>query len=78
MTERRPDHRIRSFVGMSGPELLAACRNDHTAWAEAFCQVAERLGYSKMERGWVETWFANAMMTAVDIERANAPPAGEE
>ena len=73
MTQRIADHRIRNFAGMSGPELLAACRDDHTAWAEAFCQTAERLGYSRMDRGWVETWFANAMMTALDIERGGGP-----
>lgn len=66
-------HRGTNFLGMDGPTLLAACRDDHTAWAEAFCQVAVHRGYSDMDRGWVELWFANAMMTTLDIERGARP-----
>jgi hypothetical protein len=34
---------------------------DAAVWASEFNSVAQRLGYSPMDEGWLIGWFANAM-----------------
>jgi|Laugrespbdmm15sd_2_1035082.scaffolds.fasta_scaffold16843_6 hypothetical protein len=42
-------------------ELDLNATTDAAVWASEFNSVAQRLGYSPMDEGWLIGWFANAM-----------------
>lgn len=44
---------------MSETELLET--TDARVWADEFNKIAVKLGYPKMNDGWLIGWFANAM-----------------
>lgn len=48
-------------------------------WAQEFQRIALTLGYSKMDEGWLITWFANAIMRGYDehLHRSTLPRAAE-
>lgn len=46
---------------------------DGARWAAEFNKVAVRLGYSKMDEGWLIGWFANAIEAG-----RNAPESRDE
>ena len=47
---------------------------DAAVWAIEFNSVAQRLGYSPMDEGWLIGWFANAMFAKeMAIRRAQKP-----
>ena len=56
---------------MTGPELLAACRDDARKWADAFCEIISdgRAIDEEMMIG----WFANAIEHSYDIRTGNGP-----
>ena len=48
---------------------------DARDWAEAFCKIADGLGYrdpegKPIDEGWMIGWFANALMRGYDQGRA--------
>lgn len=49
------------YTALGGPALLQALGDDAQKWAEAFHQMAIKLGYSDMDKGWLIGWFANAI-----------------
>lgn len=51
------------FYGMSERELLEHCGDKAERWAEAFCQIKERQGWSAadIDKGLMLCWFANAI-----------------
>jgi hypothetical protein len=52
-------------------ELDLHATTDAAIWASEFSQVAQRLGYSPMDEGWLIGWFANAMLAKeMEIRRA--------
>lgn len=55
------------YAEMSGPELLAACRDDATKWAAAFCEIISD-GLA-IDEGLMIGWFANAIETSYDVRR---------
>lgn len=54
----------------TGPQLLQRLGADAALWAEEFNKTAVNLGYSKMDEGWLTTWFSNAMMAMYDANRS--------
>lgn len=42
-------------------ELDLHATTDAAVWASEFNKVAQQLGYSPMDEGWLIGWFANAM-----------------
>lgn len=61
------------YTKMSGPELLAALRDDGQKWAVAFNQCAVKCGYSEMDVDWLTTWFANAIEHSTDVRTGSGP-----
>jgi hypothetical protein len=55
------------YASMDGPALHEACGDNAANWAAAFNQHAIKLGYSKMDEGWLVGWFANAIERAHDV-----------
>lgn len=47
---------------------------DARDWAEAFVKTAMTLGYSAMDEGWLQSWFANALMRGYDERAARDAP----
>ncbi len=48
---------------------------DAKDWAEAFCKIADEHGFkdsngSRVDEGWMITWFANALMRGFDEHAA--------
>ena len=54
------------YAALSGPGLLNELGTDARKWAAAFNRCAVDLGYTPMPEGWVNSWFANAIMAAYD------------
>jgi hypothetical protein len=54
---------------MTEVELLET--TDARIWAEEFNKVAIKLGYPKMDEGWLIAWFANAMCAQEMATRRN-------
>jgi hypothetical protein len=47
---------------------------DASVWASEFNRIAQKLGYSPMDEGWLIGWFANAMLAQeMVIRRAQKP-----
>ena len=42
-------------------EMLAQMGTDGAKWAAEFRRIAQGLGYSDMDEGWLIGWFANAI-----------------
>jgi hypothetical protein len=64
---------------LSEPDLLAFLGVDAQKWAQAFCQIANKLGYKSpdgepIDEGWMISWFANAMMAMHDHLRPECAP----
>jgi hypothetical protein len=59
------------FTTMSGVDLLDYCRDDASKWAEAFCQIKQRQGWSAddIDEGLMACWFANAIEHSSDVRR---------
>lgn len=59
------------FTTMSGVDLLDYCRDDASKWAEAFCQIKQRQGWSAddIDEGLMVGWFANAIEHSSDVRR---------
>ena len=54
------------YCSMSGPELLAAVRDDARKWAEAFQQIVVSHGV-EIDEALMIGWFANAIENSSDI-----------
>ena len=55
-------------------ELDLSATTDAAVWASEFSKVAQQLGYSPMDDGWLIGWFANAMFAQeMAIRRAKEP-----
>ena len=61
------------YKEMSGPEMLAACRDDAAKWAAAFCEIAASLGHKGIDEGWMIGWFANAIEHSYDVRTGGGP-----
>lgn len=57
------------YLNLTGADLLEKCGADARKWAEALSQTAQELGLVGFDVDWLETWFANAMMRAVEVDR---------
>lgn len=57
------------FTTMSGVDLLDYCRDDASKWAEAFCQIKQKQGWSAddIDEGLMTCWFANAIEHSSDV-----------
>lgn len=70
------------YTAMKEYEIVDACRDSSAKWAEAYCQHAEKFGYPPADRDMLNTWFANAMMSALDFNEwqpiETAPKDGTE
>lgn len=57
------------FYGMSEVELLEHCGDKAERWAEAFCQIKERQGWSAadIDKGLMMCWFANAIEHSTQV-----------
>lgn len=64
---------LTEYWGMSGPLMLAACCDDATKWAAAFCEHAQRLGHPGIDEGWMISWFANAIEHSHDVRTGRGP-----
>lgn len=53
------------YTTMSGPELLAACRDDASKWTDAFMQHMAKNG--PPDWGTMIGWFANAIEHSHDV-----------
>lgn len=62
------------FTDMQSHALLSALGDDASRWATAFNQHAVKLGYSKMDEGWLIGWFANAIEHSGDVRRWRSQP----
>lgn len=47
---------------------------DARDWAAAFRKIAIDLGYSDMNEGWLQSWFANALMRGYDERTSQETP----
>lgn len=63
---------VADYTVMTGPELLAACRDDASKWADAFCQHAKKQGHD-IDRDWMVGWFANAIEHSHDVRTGGGP-----
>lgn len=61
------------FESMSDIDAYQFCGADASRWAEWFCQIAKKHGHD-LDRGWMQTWFANAMMAMHDHMRPDLAP----
>lgn len=61
------------FNSMSDIQAYQYCGADASRWAEFFCHIAASHGYI-MDKGWMTTWFANAMMAMHDHMRPDLAP----
>lgn len=50
-----------NFTSMKDFEINAACGDDASMWAAAFCQTCRKLGIEDVDEGWMIGWFANAI-----------------
>lgn len=55
-------------------EVLSRLGIDGARWASEFQKVASRLGYAKMDDGWILSWFCNAIMAGYDEARRRYDP----
>lgn len=53
------------YTAMSGPQMLAACRDDASKWADAFMQHVAKHGTP--DRDMMIGWFANAIEHSHDV-----------
>jgi hypothetical protein len=60
------------YMEMSGPEMLAACRDDASKWAAAFCEIAKTKGLD-IDEDWMIGWFANAIENSYDVRTGSSP-----
>lgn len=49
---------------------------DARDWAREFNVIAQSLGYSAMDDGWLTTWFANSIMRGYDEAQRRRPASG--
>lgn len=65
---------------VSDEKLLDGYGDDAARWAEAFCNVAKKIGVENLPQDWVHGWFANAIehSTMIRRERAGTTPEGAE
>ena len=49
---------------------------DARDWAHEFNVIAQSLGYSAMDDGWLTTWFANSIMRGYDEAQRRRPASG--
>lgn len=61
------------YTAMNGPDMLAACRDDGSKWADAFCQHAKKLGIEGIDQDWMVGWFANAIEHSHDVRTGGGP-----
>jgi hypothetical protein len=63
-----------NFLTMTDVELLDYCGADASKWAEAFCRIKERQGWSAadIDEGLMIGWFANAIEHAAQTRAALA------
>jgi len=54
-------------------ELTFYCGDDGMRWADAFCQMAKKLGYGDLDQGWVFGWFANAIEQSTHVRNRPKP-----
>ncbi len=59
------------YAEMSGPELLAACRDDASKWAAAFCEIVK--DRQAIDEGLMIGWFANAIEHSYDVRTGGGP-----
>ena len=67
------------YINASEPDLLAHLGVDAGKWAQAFCQIATKLGYKgpeglPIDEAWMTGWFANAIMAMHDHLRPGDAP----
>lgn len=55
------------YAEMSGPEIVAACRDNATKWAAAFCEIIS--DGRTIDEGFMLGWFANAIEASYDVRR---------
>ena len=53
------------YTAMQDGDLTIALGVDGQKWATAFCQHARKQGIT-LDRDWITTWFANAIMAGFD------------
>lgn len=73
---------------MTGEERKALERrlystDDAMVWAEEWCKIARQIeaaddGRKVIDEGWMVTWFANAMQTAIDHYKRRAEQVADE
>lgn len=59
------------YTKLSGGALLEAVGDDAYKWAEAFCQIKAKNGWTidDIDHGLMLAWFANAIVHAQDVAR---------
>jgi hypothetical protein len=60
-----------NYTEMDSVQMVDALGADAVKWAQAFNQTAVKLGYSKMDEGWLIGWFANAIEHSWDVRTGN-------
>lgn len=58
---------------MEDINILEYCGDNAAKWAEKFNEMAVKLGYSRMDEGWLIGWFANAIENSYDIRTGTGP-----
>ena len=60
------------LYALSDAELIDYCGDDARRWAEAFCRIKERQGWSPddIDEGLMIGWFANAIEKSSDVRAA--------
>lgn len=68
------------LLTMTDVELLDYCGADASKWAEAFCRIKERQGWSAddIDEGLMICWFANAIEHSALSRAALASAQGEK
>lgn len=69
---KTPDYTV-----MSGPDMLATCRDDAAKWAAAFCQHAKKIGHNDIDEGWMTGWFANAIESSHSLRTSRKRTLGD-
>lgn len=79
MTNPRDDLMAPDFYAISESELCEYCGADARRWAEAFCQIKARQGWSAedIDAGLMICWFASAIETASVLRLAASRPAAQ-
>jgi hypothetical protein len=58
-----------NFADMDAPTLLGSLRDDAYRWAEAFCEIKRKRGWTiaDIDEGLMVVWFANAIENSSDL-----------